>query len=66
MEADPQVPDGYRQECLSGEAVDIAWVVSAGGSRPTRSRCVARRSIERLGELHSSDPYFEGQSRAVD
>ncbi len=32
MEADPQVPDGYRQECLSGEAVDIAWVVSAGGS----------------------------------
>ncbi len=32
MEANPQVPDGYRQECLSGEAVDIAWVVSAGGS----------------------------------
>jgi hypothetical protein len=32
MEADPQVPDGYRQECLSGEAVDIAWVVSTGGS----------------------------------
>jgi hypothetical protein len=32
MEADPQVPDGFRQECLSGEAVDIAWVVSAGGS----------------------------------
>src|SRR6266545_1454872 len=32
MEANPQVPDGYRQECLSGEAVDIAWVLSAGGS----------------------------------
>jgi hypothetical protein len=32
MEADPQVPDGYRQECLVGEAMDTAWVVSRGGS----------------------------------
>jgi hypothetical protein len=32
MEADPQVPDAYRQECLSGEAEDTAWVVSRGGS----------------------------------
>jgi len=33
MEADPQVPDAYRQECLSGEAEDLAWVVSRGGSK---------------------------------
>ena len=33
MEADPQVPDSYRQECLSGEAEDLAWVVSRGGSK---------------------------------
>jgi hypothetical protein len=32
MEADPQPPDAYRQECLSGEAEDMAWVVSRGGS----------------------------------
>jgi hypothetical protein len=32
MEADPQVPDGYRQECFTGEAMDTAWVVSRGGS----------------------------------
>lgn len=32
MEADPRVPDAYRQECLSGEAMDTAWVVSRGGS----------------------------------
>ena len=31
MEADPQVPDAYRQECLSGEAEDLAWVVGRGG-----------------------------------
>jgi hypothetical protein len=33
MEADPQVPDSYRQECLSSEAEDLAWVVSRGGSK---------------------------------
>jgi len=33
MEADPQVPDSYRQECLSGEAEDLAWVVGRGGSK---------------------------------
>lgn len=32
MEADPQVPDAYRQECLSGQAEDLAWVVGSGGS----------------------------------
>src|SRR5438477_386210 len=32
MEANPQVPDAYRQECLSGEAEDLAWVVARGGS----------------------------------
>jgi hypothetical protein len=31
MEADPRVPDSYRQECLSGEAEDLAWVVDRGG-----------------------------------
>lgn len=33
MEAHPRVPDGYRQECLSGEAEDLAWVVGRGGSK---------------------------------
>ena len=32
MEADPRVPDSYRQECRSGEAEDLAWVVTRGGS----------------------------------
>lgn len=32
MEATPEPPDAYRQECLSGEAMDTAWVVSRGGS----------------------------------
>jgi hypothetical protein len=31
MKADPRVPDSYRQECLSGEAEDLAWVVDRGG-----------------------------------
>jgi hypothetical protein len=35
MKADPQVPDAYRQECLSGEAEDLAWVVARGGSKHT-------------------------------
>jgi hypothetical protein len=32
MQADPQVPDAYRQECLSGEAEDSAWTIDRGGS----------------------------------
>jgi hypothetical protein len=31
MEADPRVPDSYRQECRSGDAEDLAWVVGRGG-----------------------------------
>jgi hypothetical protein len=31
MEADPQVPDSYRQEYLVGEAEDTAWIVGRGG-----------------------------------
>jgi hypothetical protein len=30
MEADPQIPDAYRQELLAGEAEDTAWVVDRG------------------------------------
>jgi hypothetical protein len=33
MESDPRVPDSYRQECLSGEAEDLAWVVDRGRSK---------------------------------
>lgn len=33
MEAAPRVPDAYRQECRSGEAEDVAWVVGVGGSK---------------------------------
>jgi hypothetical protein len=32
MEADPQIPDAYRQEYLQGEAEDTAWIVGRGGS----------------------------------
>jgi hypothetical protein len=31
MEANPQVPDSYRQEFLVGEAEDTAWIVGRGG-----------------------------------
>jgi hypothetical protein len=31
MEADPRVPDAYRQEYLVGEAEDTAWIVDRGG-----------------------------------
>jgi hypothetical protein len=31
MEAHPQPPDAYRQECLSGQAEDMAWIVDRGG-----------------------------------
>jgi hypothetical protein len=30
MEADPQIPDAYRQEYLRGEAEDTAWVIQRG------------------------------------
>ena len=30
MEANPQVPDAYRQEFLAGQAEDTAWVVDRG------------------------------------
>jgi hypothetical protein len=33
MEANPQVPDAYRQECLTGDAEDLAWVVGRGGAK---------------------------------
>jgi len=32
MEADPQIPDAYRQECYAGQAEDTAWVVKTNGS----------------------------------
>jgi hypothetical protein len=32
MEAHPQIPDAYRQECLAGQAEDTAWVVGTSGS----------------------------------
>ena len=32
MEADPQIPDAYRQECFAGEAEDTAWIVGTQGS----------------------------------
>jgi hypothetical protein len=32
MEADPQIPDSYRQEYLQGQAEDTAWIVGRGGS----------------------------------
>jgi len=32
MEADPQIPDAYRQEFLTGQAEDTAWVVGTTGS----------------------------------
>ena len=32
MEANPQIPDAYRQEYLVGQAEDTAWVVQVGGT----------------------------------
>jgi hypothetical protein len=32
MEANPQIPDAYRQECFTGQAEDTAWVVGTTGS----------------------------------
>ena len=30
MEANPQIPDAYRQELLAGQAEDTAWIVDRG------------------------------------
>jgi hypothetical protein len=32
MEANPQIPDAYRQELLVGQAEDTAWIVDRGGT----------------------------------
>ena len=32
MEANPQIPDAYRQEFLAGQAEDTAWIVGRGGT----------------------------------
>ena len=32
MEANPQIPDAYRQEFLAGQAEDTAWIVDRGGT----------------------------------
>jgi hypothetical protein len=32
MEANPQIPDAYRQECRARKAEDIAWIVNTQGS----------------------------------
>ena len=32
MEADPQIPDAHRQEFLSNQAEDTAWIVDRGSS----------------------------------
>jgi len=32
MEANPQIPDAYRQEFFAGQAEDTAWVVDRGGT----------------------------------
>jgi hypothetical protein len=32
MEANPRVPDAYRQEYRAGKAEDTAWIVNRGGT----------------------------------
>ena len=32
MEANPQIPDAYRQEYFAGQAEDTAWIVDHGGT----------------------------------
>lgn len=32
MEANPQIPDSYRQEYFAGDAEDTAWIVNRGGT----------------------------------
>ena len=36
MEANPQIPDAYRQEFLKGQAEDTAWITGRGGSLKIR------------------------------
>jgi hypothetical protein len=33
MEANPQIPDSYRQECSAGQAEDTAWIVGTTGAK---------------------------------
>jgi hypothetical protein len=40
MLANPTVPSAYRQECLPGQAEDMAWIVAKGGSLRLPSRTV--------------------------
>lgn len=32
MEANPQIPDSYPQECIANQAEDTAWIVDCGGT----------------------------------
>jgi hypothetical protein len=54
MEADPQVPDAYRQECLSGEAEDLAWVVARAAPGTCCGRSSSRRSSRRSSSGRST------------
>jgi hypothetical protein len=54
MEADPRVPDAYRQECLSGEAEDMAWVVGRGG--PTTVPVGTFHHVVRTLEFSTLEP----------
>ncbi len=42
MQADPRIPDSYRQEYLKGQAEDVAWIVQRGGSVTVPYRTVHR------------------------
>jgi hypothetical protein len=48
MLANPQIPDAYRQELLTGEAEDTAWIINRGGSvsAPIGTFQHALRSLE--------------------
>jgi hypothetical protein len=48
MEAHPRVPDAYRQEYLKGQAEDMAWIVTKGGTGAFAHRAVRHliKSIE--------------------
>ena len=54
MEADPQIPDAYRQECFAGEAEDTAWVV-ATQVRPRSPTVTCTTSLRRWSP-HGSSP----------
>ena len=61
MEANPQIPDAYRQEFLSNQAEDTAWVVERGslGHGPVRDaqECAddARGNPARAGRVRPED-----------